>query len=80
MFSGDMFISCHATRNEPKKRARGGDCAKRPLLTPPCAPQAHAPSFAYTIGVCRLAGGGLPLRAHVVCGCKHTCRPPKIFG
>ena len=47
-----MFISCHATRNEPKKRARGGDCAKRPLLTPPCAPQAHAPSFAYTIGVC----------------------------
>ena len=52
MFSGDMFISCHATRNEPKKRARGGDCAKRPLLTPPCAPRAHAPGFAYTIGVC----------------------------
>ena len=47
-----MFISCHATRNEPKKRARGGGCAKRPLLTPLCAPQAHAPGFTYIIDVC----------------------------
>ena len=40
-----LFISCHATRNEPKKRTRGGVALERPLLTPLCATQAYAPSF-----------------------------------